>query len=148
MLPGEMDAATPARIAGLFFAESLSMYNAPSTPFDVRDARISELMAVADRLQDEKATPDQLRDFVFDRLMQLWPPGYVQYCRRYNQLVRLRGREAAPSPRLDYLQWLPLVTTLNEDMRFSAMLEEPPSQRQQELRRILLLASHEGVNAD
>ena len=124
------------------------MYNAPSTPLDVRDARISELMAVADLLQDEAVTADKLRDYVFDRLMQLWPPDYVQYCRRYNQLVRLRGHEAAPSPRLDYLQWLPLVSTLNEDARFSAMLEEPPSQRQHELRRILLLSSQENVNAD
>jgi hypothetical protein len=124
------------------------MYNAPSTPLDVRDARIAELMAVADLLQEETTTTDQLRDFVFDRLMQLWPPDYVQYCRRYNQLVRLRGHEAAPSPRLDYLQWLPLVTTLNEDARFSAMLEEPPSSRQHELRHILLLAGHERVNAD
>ena len=124
------------------------MYNAPSTPLDVREARIAELMAVADLLQDEAATTDQLRDYVFDRLMQLWPPDYVQYCRRYNQLVRLRGHEAAPSPRLDYLQWLPLVSTLNEDARFCAMLEEPPSPRQHELRRILLLSSHEVVNAE
>lgn len=124
------------------------MHNAPPTPLDVRDARIAELIAVADQLQDETTTIDQVRDFIFERLMQLWPPGYVQYCRRYNQLVRLRGREAAPSPRLDYLQWLPLVSTLNEDMRFSAMLEEPPSQRQMELRHILLLARHESVNAD
>jgi hypothetical protein len=99
-------------------------------------------------LQDEQVTIDQLRDFIFDRLMQLWPPDYVQYCRRYNQLVRLRGREAAPSPRLDYLQWLPLVTTLNEDARFSAMLEEPPTPRQRELRRILLLASQENAAAE
>jgi len=124
------------------------MYNAPSTPLDVRDARISELIAIADMLQEEQTTIDQLRDFIFDRLMQLWPPDYVQYCRRYNQLVRLRGREAAPSPRLDYLQWLPLVSTLNEDARFSAMLEEPPSQRQRELRRILLLSSQENANAE
>ena len=124
------------------------MYNAPSTPLDVRDARITELIAVADMLQDEQATIDQLREFIFDRLMQLWPPDYVQYCRRYNQLVRLRGREAAPSPRLDYLQWLPLVTTLNEDARFSAMLEEPPTPRQRELRHILLLASQENAAAE
>jgi hypothetical protein len=124
------------------------MYNAPSTPLDVREARIGELMAVADLLQDKDAAAEQLSDHVFERLMELWPPDFVQYCRRYNQLVRLRGREAAPSARLDYLQWLPLVTTLNEDARFSAMLEEPPSHRQHELRRILLLASHESVNAD
>jgi hypothetical protein len=123
------------------------MYNAPSTPLDVRDARISELTALADYLQEDRPL-DDLRDYVFDRLMQLWPAGYVQYCKRYNQLVRLRGREAAPGPRLDYLQWLPLVTTLNEDARFSQMLEEPPSQRQRELRRILLLANEEQVNAD
>jgi hypothetical protein len=124
------------------------MYNAPSTPLDVRDARIAELMAVADALQDENVSSDQLRDYVFDRLMQLWPADYVQYCKRYNQLVRLRGREAAPGPRLDYLQWLPLVSTLNEDARFSAMLEEPPSPRQRELRRILLLAATEPASAD
>jgi hypothetical protein len=123
------------------------MYNAPSTPLDVRDARISELTALADYLQEDRPL-DDLRDYVFERLMQLWPAGYVQYCKRYNQLVRLRGREAAPGPRLDYLQWLPLVTTLNEDARFSQMLEEPPSQRQRELRRILLLANEEQVNAD
>lgn len=124
------------------------MYNPPSTPLDVRDARISELIAVADLLQDEKTTTDQLRDYLFDRLMQLWPPDYVEYCRRYHQLVRLRGCDAAPTARLDYLQWLPLVSTLNEDARFSVMLEEPPSQRQHELRRILLIAGHEKVNAE
>lgn len=123
------------------------MYNAPSTPLDVRDARISELTSLADYLQEDRSQ-DELRDYVFERLMQLWPVAYVQYCKRYNQLVRLRGHEAAPGPRLDYLQWLPLVTTLNEDVRFSQMLEEPPSQRQRELRRILLLASEEQINAD
>jgi hypothetical protein len=123
------------------------MYNAPSTQLDVRDARISELTALADYLQADRCL-DDIRDYVFDRLMDLWPAGYVQYCKRYNQLVRLRGREAAPGPRLDYLQWLPLVTTLNEDARFSQMLEEPPSPRQRELRRILLLANEEQVNAD
>ncbi len=123
------------------------MYNAPSTQLDVRDARIAELTALADYMQEDVSL-DQFRDYVFERLMQLWPAGYVQYCKRYNQLVRLRGREAAPGPRLDYLQWLPLVTTLNEDARFSLMLEEPPSQRQRELRRILLLASEEQVNAE
>jgi hypothetical protein len=123
------------------------MYNAPSTQLDVRDARIAELTALADYMQEDVPL-DQLRDYVFERLMQLWPAGYVQYCKRYNQLVRLRGSEAAPGPRLDYLQWLPVVTTLNEDARFSLMLEEPPSQRQRELRRILLLASEEQVNAE
>jgi hypothetical protein len=123
------------------------MYNAPSTQLDVRDARISELTTLADFMQDDVPL-DQIRDFVFERLMQLWPAGYVQYCKRYNQLVRLRGRDAAPGPRLDYLQWLPVVTTLNEDARFSQMLEEPPSQRQRELRRLLLLASEEQVNAE
>jgi hypothetical protein len=123
------------------------MYNAPSTLLDVRDARISELTVFADYLQEDRSL-DEMRDFVFERLMQLWPAGYVQYCKRYNQLMRLRGREATPGPRLDYLQWLPLVTTLNEDARFSQMLEEPPSSRQRELRHILLLASEEQVNAD
>jgi hypothetical protein len=123
------------------------MYNAPSTPLDVRDARISELTGLADVMQED-VDLEQLRDYVFERLMQLWPRGYVQYCKRYNQLVRLRGREAAPGPRLDYLQWLPLITTLNEDARFSQMLEEPPSSRQGELRRILLLSSQEEVNAE
>jgi hypothetical protein len=123
------------------------MYNAPSTQLDVRDARISELTCLADFMQEDVPL-DTVRDYVFERLMQLWPVGYVQYCKRFNQLVRLRGREAAPSPRLDYLQWLPLVTTLNEDARFSLMLEEPPSQRQRELRRVLLLASEEQVNAE
>ena len=40
------------------------------------------------------------------------------------------------------------MATLNEDARFSQMLEEPPSQRQRELRRILLLAGEEPVNAE
>lgn len=123
------------------------MSNAPPSQLDVRDARISELTSLADFMQEDVPL-DAIRDFVFERLMQLWPAAYVQYCKRYNQLVRLRGRDAAPGPRLDYLQWLPLVATLNEDARFSQMLEEPPSQRQRELRHILLLAGEERVNAE
>lgn len=123
------------------------MYNAPPSQLDVRDARISELTSLADFMQEDVPL-DAIRDYVFERLMQLWPAAYVQYCKRYNQLVRLRGRDATPGPRLDYLQWLPLVSTLNEDARFSQMLEEPPSQRQHELRRILLLANEEQVNAE
>ena len=123
------------------------MYNAPPSQLDVRDARISELTSLADFMQEDVSL-DAIRDYVFERLMQLWPAAYVQYCKRYNQLVRLRGREATPGPRLDYLQWLPLVTTLNEDARFSQMLEEPPSQRQHELSRILLLSTAEPVNAE
>jgi hypothetical protein len=46
------------------------------------------------------------------------------------------------------LQWLPLITTLNEDAHFSQMLEESPSSRQHELRRVLLLAGQEEVNAE
>jgi hypothetical protein len=123
------------------------MYNAPPSQLDVRDARISELTSLADFMQEDVPL-DAVRDYVFERLMQLWPAAYVQYCKRYNQLVRLRGRDAAPGPRLDYLQWLPLVATLNEDARFSQMLDEPPSQRQRELRRILLLATEEQAHAE
>ncbi|MFN8467439.1 MAG: hypothetical protein U0X20_17910 [Caldilineaceae bacterium] len=86
------------------------MYNAPPSQLDVRDARISELTSLADFMQEDVPL-DAIRDYVFERLMQLWPAAYVQYCKRYNQLVRLRGRDATPGPRLDYLQWLPLVAT-------------------------------------
>jgi hypothetical protein len=52
------------------------MYNAPSTQLDVRDARISELTALADYMQEDVPL-DAVRDYVFERLMQLWPVGYV-----------------------------------------------------------------------